>query len=89
MKKIKLVSEFKRDLKRVRKRGKQLFRLDEVIKQLAVNKPLAAKYRPHKLSGNYGNKMECHIEPDWLLIYEYEKEYLVLYRTGTHSDLFE
>lgn len=89
MQRIKLATEFKRDLKRVKKRGKKIFKLDEIVKQLLVGKKLSEKHRPHKLQGNYGNKMECHIEPDWLLIYEYEEKCLILYRTGTHSDLFE
>ena len=64
--------------------------LNEVITMLAEGQPLPAKYREHSLNGNYKGFLECHVEPDWLLIYERRNEELVLllYRTGTHSDLF-
>lgn len=64
--------------------------LNKVITMLAEEQPLPAKYREHSLTGNYKGFLECHVEPDWLLIYERRNEELVLllYRTGTHSDLF-
>ncbi|QQV75238.1 mRNA interferase toxin YafQ [Rickettsia tillamookensis] len=55
---------------------------------LINNITLPQKYRPHKLTGDHYPKWECHIEPDWLLIYEIKKDIIILYRTGTHSDLF-
>lgn len=55
---------------------------------LVNNTPLPAKYRPHKLTGDHYPKWECHIEPDWLLIYEIKEDIVILYRTGTHADLF-
>lgn len=85
---IRQVNSFKKDIKRVKRRRKDIKKLYAVIEQLANDKALAPVYRPHRLSGNWGNKMECHIEPDWLLIYEEDKTTLTLYRTGTHSDLF-
>lgn len=87
---IKYHREFERDYKRVRKRGYNLALLEEVIQTLADERPLAPKYRDHALSGDYSGCRECHIAPDWLLVYEIRKEELVLYltRTGTHSDLF-
>ena len=86
-------SQFKKDYKRMLKRGKAINKLDEVIEELAVPNPLPEKYRDHSLKGNYVGYKECHIEPDWLLIYGYEsidegELQLLLVRTGTHSDLF-
>lgn len=88
MRKIRIVREFKRDLKKVKRRGKSLVKLDKIVDMLLRNKKLGDKYRVHKLQGNYGNKLECHIEPDWLLIYELNEDYLTLYRTSSHADLF-
>lgn len=87
---IKPTTKFQKDLKRVQKRGYDLKLLTEIIKKLADGEKLPPKNRDHSLSGNYGNCHECHITPDWLLIYEVYEENLYLYltRTGTHSDLF-
>ena len=79
---------FEKDLKRAIKRGKDLDKLWKIIKLLLDNKPLEKRHRPHPLSGNYDRAWECHIEPDWLLIWNQEVDQLVLSRTGTHSDLF-
>jgi mRNA interferase YafQ len=79
---------FKKDLKRVKKRNKDMKKLREVIYKLANGESLSVKYRPHQLTGNWKPKWECHIEPDWLLIYEIMNDELRLARTGTHSDLF-
>ena len=70
------------------KRGKKFEELKDVIRQLAVDEKLAAKYRDLVLVGQYKSTRECHIEPDWLLIYELAESELVLVRTGTHADLF-
>ena len=86
---IKTTKAFEKDLTRMQKRGKDLSKLEYIIKLLANNDILQAKYRDHKLSGNYQNLRECHIEPDWLLIYENQNNILYLARTGTHSDLFK
>ena len=87
---IKPSNQFKKDLKLAAKRGYQIELLTEVIKKLANGEKLAAKYRDHQLSGNFGLFRECHIQPDWLLIYEIDGDELILYltRTGSHSDLF-
>ena len=79
-----------KDLKLAVKRGKKLELLSVVIKTLAAGKKLAPKYKDHILNGNFADVHECHIQPDWLLIYKIEKNVLVLTlsRTGTHSDLF-
>lgn len=81
--------QFKKDLKLANKRGKKLSRLDEIISILREEKPLPAKNRNHRLEGGYIDHWECHIEPDWLLIYLKTSKVLTLVRTGTHSDLFK
>lgn len=92
MLKIEFTGQFKKDYKLAIKRGCDQAHLEEVITMLANETPLPEKYRDHALttSRNYKNVRECHIEPDWLLIYRTEKERLILQlvRTGTHSDLF-
>ena len=87
---IKPTSKFQKDLKRAKKRGYDISLLTNVIKILADGNALPEKYRDHSLSGVFEGCRECHITPDWLLIYEIVEQELVLYltRTGTHSDLF-
>ena len=70
------------------KRGKDFAKFKELIRELANGEKLASKYRDHLLIGQYKGTRECHIEPDWLLLYEATETELVLIRTGTHSDLF-
>ncbi len=88
---IVMSNQFKRDLKLARKRGLDISLLDTVVTQLANERPLAVKYKDHELKGNYTGFRECHIMPDWLLIYRVDGNDLMLFlaRTGTHSDLFE
>ena len=83
-------TKFKKDLKLVQKQGKNLDKLFTVIEWLSNDEKLDTKYRDHDLSGNYEGFRECHIEPDWLLIYRKNSEQIILYllRTGSHSDLF-
>lgn len=90
MYKIKYTGNFKKDLKSIEKRGYRTELLEEVVEKLANNETLPAKYCDHALSGKYEGCRECHIRPDWLLIYRVRKDILYLYltRTGTHSDLF-
>ena len=90
MYKIIATNKFKNDLKTILKRGYNLNLLDEVVTKLSKGESLPIKNKDHSLSGNYAGKRECHITPDWLLIYETEEDalYLYLMRTGTHSDLF-
>lgn len=87
---VKPTSIFQRDLKRAKKRGYDISLLTEIVKKLAAGEPLPTKNRDHQLTGNYAGCRECHITPDWLLIYEVNGSELILYltRTGTHSDLF-
>ena len=87
---IKYESTFKKDFKRIVKRGYDVRLLEEVIELLANEQPLPSRYKDHSLTGNYADCRECHITPDWLLIYQINDDELILYltRTGTHSDLF-
>lgn len=85
-----LTNQFKKDYKLAKKRGYNLSLLEETVNMIANRITLPDKFRDHELTGNYKGCRECHITPDWLLVYEiYDKE-LILYltRTGTHSDLF-
>lgn len=81
---------FKRDFKQIQKRGYNLSFLKDIITKLANGEELPERNHDHALSGNYKGYRECHIKPDWLLIYKVEENALILYltRTGTHSDLF-
>ncbi|MCC5939977.1 MAG: type II toxin-antitoxin system YafQ family toxin [Balneolaceae bacterium] len=88
MKKVSRTNRFKKDVKKMKKRGKSFGAFKQVIQNLAQGKPLDEKFRDHKLLGDYVGTRECHIEPDWLLIYEDYDDELILIRTGTHSDLF-
>ena len=87
---IKYQAAFKRDYKRIVKRGYDTRLLEQVIELLAEQKPLPEKFRDHDLTGNYKGCRECHIQPDRLLVYEVNNDELILYliRTGSHSDLF-
>ena len=91
MYKIKLSGRFKKSYKKCIKRGLERSSLEYVIKLLVNGEVLPKKYKNHQLSGNYEGCMECHISPDWLLIWKYNDDELTLYRidTGTHIDLFE
>ncbi|MCX6974165.1 MAG: type II toxin-antitoxin system YafQ family toxin [Verrucomicrobia bacterium] len=81
-------NQFKKDIKRQQKRSKDLSKLKEVIDLLLEKKPLPPKNRDHQLSGEWSGHRDCHIEPDWILIYKILEDELRLERTGTHSDLF-
>jgi mRNA interferase YafQ len=81
-------NQFEKDLALASKRGKNSEKLKIVISMLVNEEKLPKKYRDHSLVGNYSNRRECHIEPDWLLIYKLTADEIILERTGTHSDLF-
>ena len=87
---VRPTKKFQKDLKRVQRRGYDLSPLTEILKKLANGESLPEKNRDHLLTGNFSGCRECHISPDWLLVYEIYEEELLLYltRTGTHSDLF-
>lgn len=81
-------SQFKKDFKRIKKRGKDVSKLKEIISAIADSEALEERHRDHALSGNWAGSRDCHIEPDWLLIYRVDGDFLFLERTGSHSDLF-
>ena len=85
-----VTNQFKRDLTRIRKQGKDLSMLQNILQMLVEEKDLDVKYCDHALTGNYIGFRECHIQPDWLLIYMINHQELILTasRTGSHSDLF-
>lgn len=87
---IRYEKTFKKDYKRIIKRGYDIKLLKTVIELLATSQPLPEKYKDHSLTGNYLQFRECHISNDWLLIYKIDSNTLILtaVRTGTHSDLF-
>ena len=88
MKTIRQTSQFKRDVKRMQRQGRELEKLRRVLEALVKGEPLAARYRDHVLVGQYKGTRECHIEPDWLLICELAETEIILISTGSHSDLF-
>lgn len=90
MYKVKPTSRFKRDLKYIERRGYDMRLLTALIQTLASGESLAEKHKDHALNGIWSKYRECHVTPDWLLIYKVEYDILVLTltRTGTHSDLF-
>ena len=81
--------QFKRDVRRAKKRGRDLTRLRTLLESLIRQEPLTARYLDHPLRGIWKGYREAHIEPDWLLIYRVEANALLLVRTGSHSDLFK
>lgn len=97
MKKPVYTNKFEKDLKLCKKRNYDLEAIKDIIKRLINDEPLEEKHRPHLLSGNYSGFWECHIKPDWLLIYQFSEQKdendeiidcVIFVRTGTHSDLF-
>ncbi len=81
--------QFEKDLKRLLKRGKSKEKLKTVLGLLINEEQLSQRYRDHKLVGNYKGRRECHIEPDWLLVYKVAESDIIFERTGSHSDLFQ
>lgn len=79
---------FEKEVEQAKKRKLNLSKLKEVMERLAEERPLDPKHRNHRLKGNFIGYWECHIEPDWLLIYKKTKTHIYFARTGTHSDLF-
>lgn len=87
---IKNTTQFKKDYKLAKRRGLDVSLLKDIVIKLANGEPLDSKHKDHPLAGNWAGHRECHIQPDWLLVYRYEEDVLILTlaRTGTHSDLF-
>ncbi len=86
---IERTSQFKRDVKKAIKRGKDATKLKKLMVMLAERQALPIRYRDHALTGNYKGTRECHIEPDWLLVYTLDEQLIRFERTGSHSDLFK
>lgn len=87
--KIRTTNKFKRDIKRIKKRGKDIRKIRNAVERLASGESLGPSYRVHPLKGSRGGFWECHLEGDWLLIWKYDRTSVELARTGTHSDLFK
>ncbi|MDD2401392.1 MAG: type II toxin-antitoxin system YafQ family toxin [Clostridia bacterium] len=88
MRKVNYTNQFKKDVKLASKRDYDITHLYTIMKALENEEVLNAKCKEHKLLGNYKGYLECHVEPDWLLIYKIDGQNLYFARTGTHSDLF-
>jgi mRNA interferase YafQ len=80
---------FEKDVRRVEKQGKDLDKLEEVVNLLQTQRPLPSRCRPHALRGNWSGHWDCHVKPDWLLLYKVTETELILVRTGSHAELFE
>jgi len=80
---------FEKDLRRMEKQGEHLDKLEDVVDLLQAQRPLPARCRPHALRGNWSGHWDCHIKPDWLLLYKVTETDLILVRTGSHAELFE
>jgi mRNA interferase YafQ len=89
MKTVRRTSQFKQDVKRMQRRSKDFAIFKEIVRNLIAEQALDPKYRDHALLGQYAGTRECHVEPDWLLVYELTQHEVVLIRTGTHTDLFD
>ncbi len=89
MRELLVTSQFKKDLKKAKKRRKDLGKLEAILGKLGASETLSPKNRPHRLSGDWKPCWECHIEPDWLLIWDEDETSVTLIRTGSHSDLFD
>jgi mRNA interferase YafQ len=89
MRNIFQTSQFKKDFKKLRSRGKDIEKLKSVIKVVSSGEPLELRHQDHPLSGRWTGSRDCHIEPDWVLIYRIDGDCLYLERTGSHSDLFK
>lgn len=82
-------SQFKKDYKKIKRQGKDISQLETIIITLLKKEPLLSKYKDHKLSGKWKSFRDCHIEPDWILIYQLTNDALILERTGSHLELFK
>jgi mRNA interferase YafQ len=82
-------NQFRKDYKKAKRRRQDIPKLLKVVSRLASGEMLEPRHRDHTLGGDYSDCRECHIEPDWILIYQLTEDELVLIRTGSHSDLFE
>jgi mRNA interferase YafQ len=81
-------SQFRKDFKKLKKRGKVIEKLKSVVNVISAGEPLEERHHDHPLSGKWTGSRDCHVEPDWILIYRVDGDCLYLERTGSHSDLF-
>ncbi|MBN2417615.1 type II toxin-antitoxin system YafQ family toxin [bacterium] len=88
MRKPSFTRQFSKDLKKIKRQGKNTDKLKAVMSDLIDEKQLGKRYHDHKLTGNFKDRRECHLEPDWLLIYKIENDKILFERTGSHSELF-
>jgi mRNA interferase YafQ len=86
---LRYTTTFKKDYKRLQKRGYDMTKLRLVLENLAESEPHEEQYKDHPLRGKYAGARDCHVEPDWVLIYAFVGEELRLLRTGSHADLFK
>ncbi|MFO0698799.1 MAG: type II toxin-antitoxin system YafQ family toxin [Nitrospira sp.] len=86
---LKTTTRFLKDLKLAKKRGYDIDKLEAIVDLLQAQTPLPPKNKDHTLTGEWNHHRECHIQPDWLLIYRIDATFLILERTGTHADLFD
>ncbi len=89
MRRLRVTTRFKRDMKRARRRGKDTEKVQTLVQKLVAGSQIEERYRAHHLIGDSSGLKECHIEPDWLLIWQEDEQTVTLVRTGTHADLFE
>ena len=88
MRELHTTAHYRRNERRMRRRGKDISKLDSVVERLLAGEPLDPRQRVHQLVGNWHPLWECHIEPDWLLVWDDDGNTVTLMRTGTHSDIF-
>ncbi len=88
MKQLKLTARFKKDMKRQKKRGKSAEKLQCVMQCICCHGDASEQCLPHNLVGDWMHYRECHVAPDWLLVYQVREDVVVFYRTGTHADIF-
>ena len=88
MRELIYTARLRRELRRARRHGKDLSKVDAIVRKLLTGEPLDDQQRVHQLVGNWHPLWECHIEPDWLLVWDDDGDTVTLMRTGTHSDIF-
>ena len=85
---LRTTTAFEKDLRRLERQRKDIDKLEEIVNLLQARKPVPSRCRPHPLHGNWSGHWDCHVEPDWLLLYRVTETSLILVRTGGHAELF-
>ena len=88
MRELIYTARFRRELRRARRRGKDMSKLDDIVARLRAGEPLEPRQRRHQLTGRWYPAWECHVEPDWLLVWEDDGDTITLMHTGSHADIF-